>query len=74
MITRKVNPTAKIGVFAVSHGIYDSQFPGLYDNFHKYHAELIGKLNACGVEVVDYGIVDSSEQSFAVAEKMKGAS
>ena len=41
MISRKVNATAKIGVFAVSHNTYDGQFPGLYDNFKIYHGELI---------------------------------
>ena len=74
MIERKAKVSARIGIFAVSHGIYDSQFPGLYDNFHKYHADLIKKLENFGVEVVDYGIIDSSEESFATAEKMKGAS
>ena len=74
MIERKAIVTARVGIFAVSHGIYNEQFPGLYDNFAKYHGELVNKIKRCGVEVVDYGIVDSSEQSFAAAEKMKGDS
>ena len=47
MITRKAKVNAKIGVFAVSHNTYDAQFPGLYDNFAKYHAELIEKIKKC---------------------------
>ena len=74
MIERKRFAKAKIGIFAVSHGIYDSQFPGLYDNFRKYHADLINKLEGNGVEIADFGIVDSSERAFEVAEEMRGAS
>jgi len=73
MISRKVNATAKIGVFAVSHNTYDGQFPGLYDNFKIYHGELIEKIRKNGVEVVDFGMIDKSETAYEKLSEMKGA-
>ena len=72
MIERKKPRYARIGVFAVSHATYNAQFEGLYDNLNRYHADLVGQIKANEVEVVDFGIVDSSEQAFEVAEKMSG--
>lgn len=37
MIERKKQRTAKIGVFAVAHNTYFSQFEGLYENLMGYH-------------------------------------
>ena len=74
MIERKAIPTARIGLFAVSHNTYDGQFPGLYDNLLSYHAELGRKLTAYGVTVVDFGMVDTSEGAYAVLPKMQGSS
>ena len=73
MIPRKANATAKIGIFAVSHNTYDGQFPGLYDNFKKYHADLIEKIRKCGVTVVDFGMIDKSEIAYKKLAEMKGA-
>ena len=73
MIPRKANATAKIGIFAVSHNTYDGQFPGLYDNFKKYHAKLIEKITKCGVEVVDFGMVDKSEIAYSKLHEMQAA-
>ena len=73
MIQRKVESKAKIAVFMVSHAVYDKQFPGLYDNYYKYHADFISIVEKNGVEVVDFGMVDSSETGFEVAEKINGS-
>lgn len=72
MINRKKARNAKIGVFSVSHAVYNEQFPGLYDRFEVYHGELIRLIKENEVEVVDFGIIDSSEQAFDSAEKMSG--
>ena len=74
MIERKMARNAKIGVFSVSHAVYNEQFPGLYDRFDVYHRELIRLIKENEVEVVDFGIIDSSEQAFTSAEKMRTAS
>lgn len=73
MIQRKVIPTATIATFMVSHSTYDKQFEGLYDNFYKYHGDFISMVKENGVEVKDFGMVDSSEKAYEVAEKINGS-
>ena len=69
MIERKYKRTGKIAIFAVAHGVYWEQFPGLLDNMKGFHKTLCDKVSANDVEVVDFGIVDSSEMAFETAEK-----
>jgi len=74
MIERKKPRTAKIGIFDVSHAVYNEQFPGLYDNFKKYHSDLVALVEKNGVEVVDFGMIDSSELAYDAVKKINGAS
>ena len=69
MIERKNPRKAKIGLFAVVHGVYFSQFEGLYEKLTKYHADLAEKLLANEVEVVDLGVIDSNSGAFEAADK-----
>ena len=73
MIERAKARYAKIGIFAVSHSTYDGQFPGLYSNLNRYHKELIGLIEKNRVEVVDFGMIDTSEKAFDAVSKMQGA-
>lgn len=73
MIERKKPRTAKIGVFAVAHGVYWEQFEGLEDNIMGYHRDFISMLEKNGVEVVDFGMIDSSEKAYEKAREMSGA-
>ena len=73
MIERKKARNAKIGIFAVSHSTYDGQFPGLYDNLNRYHGELIKLITKNQVEVIDFGMIDTSEKAFDALPKMQGA-
>lgn len=73
MIERKHKRTAKIGVFAVAHATYWSQFDGLYEKIMSYHESLVKKLEKNDVEVANFGMVDSSEQAYIVADKIKAA-
>jgi len=73
MIERKIKNCATIATFMVSHAVYDEQFPGLYDNFNKYHADFISLVKENeDITVLDFGMVDSSEKGFEVAEKING--
>ena len=72
MIERTVTPTAKIGIFAVSLDRYNKQFEGIYDNLLGYHADLIEKLSANGVEVVDFGMIDTVALAYENVTKMNG--
>ena len=69
MLERIPAKIPKIGVFAVAHGTYWSQFPGLKDNMEGYHADLISLIGENKVEIVDLGIVDSSEDGFLAADR-----
>ena len=73
MIMRKNPRNAKIGIFAVSHSTYDGQFPGLYDNLNRYHSDLISIIEKNEVEVVDFGMIDTSEKAFEALPEMQGA-
>ena len=73
MIQRKKERTAKIGVFAVAHNTYFDQFEGLYENLMGYHKDFLDIVAQNQVEIVDFGIVDTSEKAYEVAEKMQAA-
>ena len=73
MIERKNKRTARIGIFAVAHATYWAQFEGLLDNIMGYHHDLEKKLSAQEVEVVDFGMVDSSEKAYEAVKQIKAA-
>ena len=73
MIGRKKKRTCRIGIFAVAHAVYWDQFPGLYESLMHHYGEACEKVRKNDVELVDFGMVDSSEKAFAVAPKMLGA-
>ena len=73
MIERKVRPTARIAVFAVVHGVYFEQFEGLFESLSGFHGDFIKMVEKNGVEVIDFGMVDSSERAFKVAEEIGAA-
>ncbi len=70
MIQRRVHPNAKIGLFAVAHSTYWAQFDGLYENIIGYHRDFSQMVRENGVEVIDYGMVDSSEKAYEVSRKI----
>lgn len=72
MIKRKNKLTAKIGVFGVVHGIYFDQFEGLKENLERYHSDFIKILKKQNVEIVDFGILENSEQAYDASRKING--
>lgn len=73
MIERKKKRTARIGTFAVAHGVYWGQFEGLYESLSKYHDDLKEQVAANEVEVIDFGMVDTSERAYEVAREVSAA-
>lgn len=73
MITRKNARTARIGTFAVAHNTYFSQFEGLYEKLMEYHGVFCDMVKENDVELIDFGMVDTSEQAFEVARKIQAA-
>jgi L-arabinose isomerase len=73
-VKRRKPLTAKVGVFAVGHKGYWAQFDGLLPELMGYHRELIQKTEACGVEVLDFGMVDDAEQACRKAREIQASS
>lgn len=74
MISRKKERTARIGTFAVAHAKYWEQFEGLYENIMGYHSDFCDIVKTNGVELVDFGMIDSSEKAYETVKKMQAAS
>ncbi len=72
MIERLKKRNARIGLFAVAHATYWAQFDGLLDNILNYHKEAKQLIMKNEVEVIDYGMVDSSEKAYEALRKMQG--
>ena len=73
MIERKAKRHAKAAVFAAAHAKYWEQFDGLYEKIMGYHSELLALVRENDIEVIDFGIIDSSEKSYAAADKINAA-
>lgn len=73
MIERKKERTARIGIFAVAHNTYFYQFEGLYEKLMGYHKDFQELVRENQVEVLDFGMVDTSEKAYAVAEQLQAA-
>lgn len=73
MIERKKPRTARIGIFAVAHATYWHQFEGLEENIMGYHKDFCDLVEKNDVEVIDFGMIDSSEKAYAVVPKILAA-
>ncbi|MPZ20384.1 MAG: arabinose isomerase [Luteitalea sp.] len=73
LIPRRKPLTARVGVFAVGHHTYWSQFEGLLDQLHQKLQAFEGKVRACGVEVLGFGMVDRAQVAYAVRDRMQAA-
>lgn len=73
MIERKKKRTARIGIFAVAHATYWDQFAGLEENIMGYHRDFCEMVEKQDVEVVDFGMVDSSEKAYDAADRIQAA-
>lgn len=71
MINRRCKRTAKIGIFAVAHATYWDRFCGLFDNIMNYHLDFGKMVEQNEVEVIDFGMVDSSEKAYSAAARMR---
>ncbi len=72
MIERVYPRRARIAVFCVGHATYWDQFDGLLDSLLAYHTRLIEKIRENEVELVDFGMIDSSEKAYDAVQKIKG--
>ncbi|NLX60703.1 MAG: arabinose isomerase [Phycisphaerae bacterium] len=73
LIPRRKPRTARIGIFAVGHDTYWAQFDGLLDELMGYHAKFKAKVEANGVEVVDFGMIDDAKSAYTKVRQIKAA-
>ncbi len=73
MIKRTYRRNARIAMFCVGHAVYWEQFEGLLDSLISYHGDMIEKVKKNEVEIIDFGMIDSSEKAYDTVAKIKGA-
>lgn len=71
MIQRRKPLTARVGVLAVGHRTYWSQFEGLLAELQRKSDVLVNKLQAQSVDVKSFGMVDSAEAAYRVLPTVK---
>ncbi len=72
-VPRRKPLTARVGVLAVGHRTYWDQFEGLLEELVGKAEHLVGKLQANGVEVVNFGLIDHAEPAYEVVPRIKAA-
>lgn len=70
MLKREKKRNARIGVFAVAHATYFGQFDGLYESIINYHNDFCNIVKENEVEIVDFGMIDSSEKAYETVPKI----
>ena len=74
LIPRRKPLTARVGLFGVGHFTYWGQFEGLLDEMHRKLGALERKVQACGVDVVNFGMMDNAQAAYALRDRLKAAS
>ncbi len=72
-VARRKPLTANIGVFGVGHHTYWKQFDGLLDEMHRKLGVLVDKVQAHGVNVTNFGMIDNAQGAYALLPKLKAA-
>lgn len=73
LIPRRKPRTARIGIFGVGHHTYWGQFEGLRDQMLAKIEHLVRRVAATGVEVTNFGLVDTAQASYDLLPKLRGA-
>lgn len=73
-IPRRKPLAANVGIFGVGHSTYWGQFEGLLDEMHRKLGIFVGKVKAQGVNVTDFGMVDSAKSAYALRDRLRTAS
>ena len=74
LVTRDVamkNLSGPVGIFAVGHDTYWDQFDGLLDELMGYHGKFKAKVEANGVTVHDFGMVDTAASAYEALKRIK---
>lgn len=72
-VQRRKPRTARVGIFAVGYHVYWNQFPGLLEELHSKLDVLVSKVQATGVTVENFGMVDKAQDAYALLPRIKAA-
>jgi L-arabinose isomerase len=72
-LSRRKPLTARVGLVSVGHHTYWQQFPGLREELLAKVEVLKTKLGGCGVEVVDFGLLDHAAPAWAAVSRIAAA-
>jgi L-arabinose isomerase len=65
--------TARAGLLAIGHHVYWPQFDALLDEMHRKLGHAKGRIEAQGVEVAEFGILDTAQAAYDIVPKIKAA-
>lgn len=65
------NETTRIGLAGLGLNTYWPQFDGLYDRLNGYQNEIATRMSRPDVQVINAGIIDTTEKSIEMAETLK---
>ncbi len=69
-IERRKPLEARVGIVGVGHHTYWAQFDGLLDAMHEKQARFTRRVQAQGVTVSDFGLVDDSQTAYRALERI----
>ncbi|MBE0699763.1 MAG: arabinose isomerase, partial [Anaerolineaceae bacterium] len=72
-IERRKPLEANVGIVGVGHSRYWAQFAGLLERMHEKQNRFSQRVQACGVKVVDFGLVDDSQGAYAALAQIRQA-
>lgn len=72
-IPRRKPRTAQIGVFGVGYHVYWAQFPGLLEELTAKLDILVGRVEATGATVQNFGLVDKAQDAYTLVPRLKAA-
>jgi len=72
-VPRRKKRTANVGVFAVGHYAYWSQFDGLLDEMRRKLEIFVAKVRSNEVTATNFGFIDNAQGAYALLPKLKAA-
>ena len=64
---------ARAALMGIGHHVYWPQFPGLLGEMHRKIKRVEDRITACGVEVVNFGMVDTAKRAYEVVQQIQTA-
>lgn len=64
---------ARAGLLGIGHHVYWKQFDGLLDELHRKIAHVKGRIESHGVEVAEFGMLDTAQAAYDAVAKIKAA-